>query len=165
MICSFALTWQDAGVWWSKWMIKINRFTWNDDDDDTHLTASFPAGSRKVNQKAERILMKPDIMGWQWHQLDHMQIICTLLQTDSHANTSSILQAGYSSWCPTNSVKKFNATRCTWNIAQWYAYYDCNTYKKHKHYSHHCLKVKRHGKRKWLKYHFNLSKLVRSCPI
>jgi len=25
-------------------------------------------------------------MGWQWHQLDHMQIICTLLQTDNHAS-------------------------------------------------------------------------------
>ena len=28
--------------------------------------------------------------GWQWHQLDHMQTICTLLQTDNHINTSSI---------------------------------------------------------------------------
>jgi len=27
------------------------------------------------------------MMGWQWHQLDHMQIICTLLQTDNHAST------------------------------------------------------------------------------
>jgi len=26
--------------------------------------------------------------GWQWHQLDHMQIICTSLQTDNHASTS-----------------------------------------------------------------------------
>ena len=23
------------------------------------------------------ILLKEEIMGWQWHQLDHMQIICT----------------------------------------------------------------------------------------
>jgi len=46
-------------------------------------------------------------MGWQWHQLDHMQIICILLQTDNHANTSSLifLQAECFSWCPTNSVK------------------------------------------------------------
>jgi len=29
-------------------------------------------------------------MGWQWHQLDHMQIICTSLQTDKHASTSSL---------------------------------------------------------------------------
>ena len=26
----------------------------------------------------------------QWHQLDHMQTICTLLQTDNHTNTSSL---------------------------------------------------------------------------
>jgi len=29
-------------------------------------------------------------MGWQWHQLDHMQITCTLLQTDNHASTSPL---------------------------------------------------------------------------
>jgi len=28
--------------------------------------------------------------GWQWHQMEHVQIICTLLQTDNHASTSSI---------------------------------------------------------------------------
>ena len=26
------------------------------------------------------------MMGWLWHQLDHMQIICTSLQTDNHAS-------------------------------------------------------------------------------
>jgi len=30
------------------------------------------------------------MMGWQWHQLDHMQIICNLLETDNHASTSSL---------------------------------------------------------------------------
>jgi len=34
--------------------------------------------------------MKQEMMGWQWHQLDHMQIICTSLQTDNHASTSSL---------------------------------------------------------------------------
>ena len=29
-------------------------------------------------------------MVWQWHQLDHMQIICTSLQTDNHASTSPL---------------------------------------------------------------------------
>jgi len=28
--------------------------------------------------------------GWQWHQLDHMQIICTSLQTDNHSSTSPL---------------------------------------------------------------------------
>ena len=31
-----------------------------------------------------------EMMGWQWHQLDHMQIICTSLQTDNHASTSPL---------------------------------------------------------------------------
>jgi len=26
------------------------------------------------------------MVGWQWHQLDHMQIICTLLQIDKHTS-------------------------------------------------------------------------------
>jgi len=31
------------------------------------------------------------MMGWQWHQLDNnMQIICTSLQTDNHASTSTL---------------------------------------------------------------------------
>ena len=28
--------------------------------------------------------------GWQWHQLNHMQIICTSLQTDNYSSTSSL---------------------------------------------------------------------------
>jgi len=30
------------------------------------------------------------MIGWHWHQLDHMQIICTSLQTDNHASTSPL---------------------------------------------------------------------------
>jgi len=30
------------------------------------------------------------MMGRQWHQLDHMQIICTSVQTDNHAITSPL---------------------------------------------------------------------------
>ena len=43
---------------------------------------------------------------WQWHQLGHVQV-CTSLQTDNHASTPplSFLQAGCSTWRPTNSVK------------------------------------------------------------
>ena len=29
-------------------------------------------------------------MGWQWHQLDYMQIICTSLQTDNHTSTAPL---------------------------------------------------------------------------
>jgi len=34
--------------------------------------------------------MKQEMMGWQWHQLDHMQMLCTSIQTDNHASTSSL---------------------------------------------------------------------------
>jgi len=30
------------------------------------------------------------VLGMHWHQLDHMQTICTSLQTDNHTNTSSL---------------------------------------------------------------------------
>jgi len=44
------------------------------------------------NRKAESfwILMNREMIGWQWHQLDHMQIIYTALQTDNHASTSPL---------------------------------------------------------------------------
>jgi len=29
--------------------------------------------------------------GWQWHQLDHMQIICTSLQTHNFVSTSPLI--------------------------------------------------------------------------
>ena len=46
-------------------------------------------------------------MGWQWHQLNHMQAICSSL----HASTSSVrfLWARCSSWHPTNSIKVLKA--------------------------------------------------------
>ena len=58
--------------------------------------------------------------GMQWHQLDHMQTICTSLLTDNHTNTSSLnfLQAGCCSRLPTNSVKAVKAVETR---------LDCNT--------------------------------------
>jgi len=56
------------------------------------------------------------MMGWQWHQLDHMQIICTILQTDNHASTPSLFFTGWMLFLmPNNSVKalKANLTICT----------------------------------------------------
>jgi len=64
-----------------------------------HIMDSFPGqpGTRKV--KPIWILMQQDVIGWQWYQLDHMQIICTLLQIDNHASTSilNFLQVACSS--------------------------------------------------------------------
>jgi len=40
--------------------------------------------------------MKQEVMtGWQWHQLNHMQIICTLLHTDDHVSTSAVNPTGW----------------------------------------------------------------------
>jgi len=51
--------------------------------------ASFPEQPGKpVYQKGKTSL--DEVLGWQWHQLDHMQTICTSLQTDYHTNTSSL---------------------------------------------------------------------------
>jgi len=57
------------------------------------------------------IFLRQEIMGQQWHQLDHMQIICTSLQTDNHASTSPLnfFQAGCPSCHPTNSIKALKA--------------------------------------------------------
>jgi len=46
--------------------------------------------SRHQKGKPLSILLEQDMMGWQWHQLDHMQIIYTSLQTDNHASTSPL---------------------------------------------------------------------------
>jgi len=50
-------------------------------------------------------------MGWQWHQLDYMQIICTSLQTGNNISSSSLdfLQAECSFRRPTNSVRALKA--------------------------------------------------------
>ena len=45
---------------------------------------------RYQKDKPFRILLKQEMTGWQWHRLNHMQIICTSLQTDNHASTSSL---------------------------------------------------------------------------
>ena len=57
------------------------------------LIASFPTTTWVGwQQKGNTILhlMKQELVRWQCHQLDHIQIICTSLQIDSHASTSSL---------------------------------------------------------------------------
>ena len=62
-------------------------------------------------------------MGWHWHQLDHMQVICTSLQTDNHDSPSSLsfLQAGWrcstrQSCRPTSSVEALKALRMSFQM-------------------------------------------------
>ena len=67
------------------------------------------AGTRRINHSG---FPEAKMMGWKWQQLGHMQVICTFLQGDNHASTSSFkfLRVGCSSCCPTNSVKVQKAT-------------------------------------------------------
>jgi len=63
-------------------------------------TASFPGQPGYQKEKGKTSLNLNDarddgVLGWQWHQLDHMQTICTSLQTDNLI--AHFLQAGYSS--------------------------------------------------------------------
>jgi len=43
--------------------------------------------SRHQKGKPFWILLQQEMVRWQWHQLDHMQIICTSLQADNYAST------------------------------------------------------------------------------
>jgi len=56
--------------------------------------------------------MKQEMMGWQWQQLDHMQIIRISLQRDNRASTLSLnfyRPEWCSFWRPTSSVKALKA--------------------------------------------------------
>jgi len=46
-------------------------------------------GNRAPEGKPFWILLEQEMMGWQGHHLDNMQIICTSLQTDNHASAST----------------------------------------------------------------------------
>jgi len=54
---------------------------------------SFPGQPRHASTRKGKpfwILKKQEMTGWQWHQMDHMQIICTSLQTDNHTSITSL---------------------------------------------------------------------------
>jgi len=46
--------------------------------------------SQQKKGKPFWILPEQEMMGWQWQQLDRVEIICTLLQTDNHASSSPL---------------------------------------------------------------------------
>jgi len=77
-------------------MLHLNYVTLNGKRDAVHTQPFNGLFSRTTwvgqyqKDKSFWILLKQEMTGWQWHQLDHMQIICTSLQTDNHASTSSL---------------------------------------------------------------------------
>jgi len=52
-----------------------------------------------------------EVWGRQWHQLDHTQTICTPVQTDNHAITSSLNFFYRPDALPTNGVKSVKAVQ------------------------------------------------------
>ena len=56
----------------------------------SRLTAFFQDYLGRLIPEGQTILdfIEAETTGWQWHQLDHMQVICTLLQTDNPNSTS-----------------------------------------------------------------------------
>ena len=74
------------------------------------------------------------MMGWQWHQLEHMQIICTSLQTDNHTSTSPLFsQARCPSCRPTNSVKALKANTVGWLVGWLVDWLEFNVPFQHKY--------------------------------
>ena len=72
------------------------------------LTAFFPIWvGRYQKDKPFWIFLKQEMMGWQWHQLNHMQIFCTSLQTDNHTSTSSLhIFTGRMPFLPPNQLRQ-----------------------------------------------------------
>jgi len=59
--------------------------------------------------------MKPEMMGWQWHQLHHVQKIAPCSrQITMPVPITEFLQAGWPSCHPTNSVKALKAIITRW---------------------------------------------------
>jgi len=53
-------------------------------------------------------LLEQKMMGWQWHHVDHMQIICILLQTDNHTSSSSFRFYKSTNGCRKTSFEPLN---------------------------------------------------------
>ena len=56
----------------------ISRTTW---------VSRYQKGTTSLNSNEAEMM---GFWGWQWHQLNHTQTICTSLQTDNHTNTASL---------------------------------------------------------------------------
>ena len=80
----------------------------------TTTWVSWPQKSKPI-----WILLEQEMIRWQCLQLDHMQIICTSLQTDNHTSNSpfSFLQAGCPSRRSTNMRQASKATAQTAEVA------------------------------------------------
>ena len=53
------------------------------------LFSSTTCISQHRKSKPFLVLVKQETTGWQWHQMDHMEIICILLQRDKYASITT----------------------------------------------------------------------------
>jgi len=53
----------------------------------TTCVSQYQEGKNSLNLNEARC---DGVFEWQWHQLDHMQTICTSFQKGNHTNTSSL---------------------------------------------------------------------------
>ena len=53
----------------------------------TTRVSRYQKGKTSLDLNAAR---NDGVLGMHWHQLDHMQTVCTSLQTDNHTSTSSL---------------------------------------------------------------------------
>jgi len=96
---------------------------------NNHLTTFFHDNlvSRHLNGKPFWILPRQELLGWQWHRLDHMQIICTSLQTDNHASTllfSTPPTVLYGVW-HTLALPLLNSLWAAIVTVEWCCFQDC----------------------------------------
>jgi len=58
----------------------------------THLYSNMVVQCNQQQQPLLpfQIIMKQEVRGWQWYQLDLVKTICTTFQTDNHASTSPL---------------------------------------------------------------------------
>jgi len=75
----------------------------NNENNNACLTIIFPGlpselVRENLNQSNLDVTEARD-SGWQWHQLDHMQI-CTSLQTDNHTSTNHSVFTGQMALLP-----------------------------------------------------------------
>jgi len=86
-------------------------------------------------------------MGWQWHQLDHMHIVCTTLQTDNHASTHHSIFYGPDALPdaqPTVSKKEKQSEIVSDDISQTTGPQNVLSWAQYWHADHHLLKLCEH---------------------
>ena len=72
------LEWWGTGMVYLAWHICLER--------GAAAGHHCPLTTAKLNEARD-----DGVLGRQWHQPDHMQTICTSLQTDNHTDTSSLI--------------------------------------------------------------------------